>query len=87
MTSKEIVQPPAKLPFEVRDIGAKNQYSIKDGHIFHKPSHLYIFLFLGHLQNFDYFYRATPRKFKIHRSMHSTAFFCASVYLPYRFSA
>ena len=73
---------------EVRDIGKANVYSMKDGEIFHyKKSHFAVFLAISHIQNYNHFYRATPRRFKIHRSAHPYVFFAASVYLPYRFSA
>ena len=61
---------------------------MKDGQLFHgKRSHFYIFLGLTHLIAFDYYFRATPRKFKIHRSAHPAVFFAASIYVPYRFDA
>ena len=72
----------------VRDIGANNLHSMRDGVLFHnKRSHFYIFLGLTHLITYDYYFRATPRKFKIHRSMHPYFFFAASLYVPYRFDA
>ena len=72
----------------VRDIGVNNQYSMKNGVLFHKKKHhFYGFLAMTHLITFDYYYRSTPRKFKIHRSAHQYLFFGASIYLPYRFDA
>ena len=72
----------------VRDIGIKNMHSMKDGVLFHnKRSHFYVWLSLLHVTHYDYIFRATPRKFKIHRSMHPYVFFGISLYLPYRFDA
>ena len=38
------------------------------------------------LTQWNYNYKISPRKYKIHRSMHPYVFFGISVYLPYRYS-
>ena len=55
--------------------------------MFHNNKHLGIFLLVNHLQNYDYFFRVSPRKFKIHRSTHPYLLFGISLYIPYRFDA
>ena len=72
---------------EIRDIGGDNPFSMKDGVIFAERRQLVAFTVLTFLQQYDYHYKVTPLKFKVHRSMHSALFFAASVYLPYRYSA
>ena len=71
----------------IRDIGAQNPYSMKNGVMFHQKPHLYFFLGVQHLVNYDAVFRTSPRRFKIHRSFHQYAFLGLSLYAPYRFDA
>ena len=71
---------------EIRDIGKDNPFSMRDGVIFKHPSQLYFFCALTFLKQYNWFYRITPRKFKVHRSTHQYGMLALSIYLPYRYS-
>ena len=60
---------------------------MKDGVIFPQKHQLNFFCAVYFLQSYHYFYRTTPKKFKVHRSGHSAVLFGLSVYLPYRYDA
>ena len=53
---------------EIRDIGVDNKFSMKDGIIFPDKKHLSLFLLVQFVINYNYAFKTTPRKFKIHRS-------------------
>ena len=72
---------------EIRDIGSNNPFSMKDGVIFPERRQMVAFTLMTFFQQYNYHYVVTPKKFKVHRSMHSGVLFCLSVYLPYRYSA
>ena len=74
---------------EIRDIGAKNPFSIKDGVFYPKNKRRFLWLFTSgrFLISYNFFFRTTPRKFKMHRSGHAFILFGVSLYLPYRYSA
>ena len=75
------------LQDQLRDIGDTNPFSMKDGVIFKEKKQLYLFTSIYFLQSYNYFFRVTPKKFKVHRSGHSFLLFGMSVYLPYRYNA
>ena len=72
---------------ELRDIGERNPFSMKDGVIFRHKSQVYLFTAFFFLQSYNYYYRTTPRKFKVHRSVHNFVLLGLSIYLPYRYDA
>jgi len=72
---------------EVRDIGKDNPFSMKDGIIFKTRAHLFLFDTFTFITAWQYHFKITPRKYKIHRSAHPYVFFAISVYLPWRYEA
>ena len=71
----------------IRDIGADNQFSMKDGVIFPHKRQLQVFLFTTFLLNYNSCYKSTPRRFKVHRSLHPWLLLGVSIYVPYRYQA
>lgn len=55
---------------EIRDIGANNPFSMKDGIIFKTNGQLYLFGLTTFITQYNYHYKVTPRKYKVHRSLH-----------------
>ena len=72
---------------KIRDIGEKNQFSMKDGIIFPHQRQLHLYLIGTFIFQYNYAFKTTPRRFKVHRSMHQYVFFGISVYVPYRYQA
>ena len=60
---------------------------MKDGVIFPVPGQLECYSFLTWLHAYNYYFRVSPKRFKVHRSGHSAVIFAISVYLPYRYNA
>ena len=72
---------------EIRDIGSANPYSMKDGVIFPHKRQLQLYLLGAFIMQYNFHYRTTPRKFKVHRSLHPYVLFGLSIYIPYRYQA
>ena len=70
----------------LRDLGAENPFSMKDGVIFKTQTQFALFGVVTFLTQWHFHYKTSPRKYKVHRSLHPFVFFGASVYLPYRYS-
>ena len=58
----------SKSQYQIRDIGEKNPFSMKDGVIFKTQPQIYFFCAMHFLMSYNYGYRTSPRKFKVHRS-------------------
>jgi hypothetical protein len=59
---------------------------MKDGVIFKTYNQFLLFGLVTFITQYNYNYVITPKKFKMHRSMHTYALFGLSVYLPYRYN-
>jgi len=70
----------------VRDLGADNPFSMKDGVIFKTREQFALFGLLTFATQWHYHFKTSPRRYKVHRSIHPFVFFGASVYLPYRYN-
>ena len=72
---------------QIRDIGAYNPYSMQDGVIFPLRGQLELYSLITWFYAYNYYYRVSPKRFKVHRSGHAVLAFGISVYLPYRYNA
>jgi hypothetical protein len=59
---------------------------MKDGNLFHKSNHLFLFGLFTFFKDYSFFYKISPRKYKVHRSLHAPVFFAISLYIPYRYN-
>ena len=75
-----------KLEISLRDLGEKNPFSMKNGVIFPTKQHFMLFGIATFFTQWNFNYKITLRKYKVHRSLHPFLFFGLSVYLPYRYS-
>lgn len=71
---------------ELRDLGSDNPFSMKDGVIFKTNQQFALFGLVTFITQYNFNYNITPRKYKIHRSLHQYLLFAGSIYLPYRYS-
>lgn len=71
----------------MRDLGKDNPFSMKDGVIFKTPGQFALFGLITFLTQYNFHFKITPRRYKMHRSVHPFVFLGISVYLPYRYSA
>src|SRR5438045_2950147 len=70
----------------IRDIGHDNPFSMKDGIIFKTNKLRFMSSAFGFITSYHYHYKITPRKYKVHRSVHQYLLFGISIYLPYRYN-
>lgn len=54
----------------IRDIGINNPFSMKGGQIFKFRSQFMVFGAYNFVTSFNYHYKVTPRRYKVHRSIH-----------------
>ena len=71
---------------EIRDLGKDSPLSMKDGKIFPGKDQMLLFTVMTFFTSYHYNYIISPRRNKMHRSLHSTFLFGFSVYLPYRYN-
>ena len=70
---------------ELRDLGADNPFSMKDGIVFKTRDQFFLFGITTFLTQWHFHFKSSPKKYKVHRSLHPFIFFGVSVYLPYRY--
>jgi hypothetical protein len=70
----------------IRDIGKDNPFSMKDGVIFNTRKLFFLFNTTSFITSYHYYYKVTPKKYKVHRSIHQYLLFGLSIYIPYRYN-
>lgn len=55
---------------QIRDIGATNLFSMKDGKVFKERYHVFLYGMVVFATSYNYHFKVTPRRYKMHRSIH-----------------